>query len=163
MNPGGCFVGSGDRLGRNCICGLSRDELDQITDNVERTLSHPRGREIFKEFLRLRRYQDNIETVNLYEVCCTVIEQNCLRSRNESSLNLLKDDVAAVKETAEDLDVAPIDKHLLTEFTKALDGGSRTELLSVLENTKDRCREHQRLVHSAFKKYVSTSCPLGGH
>lgn len=145
-----------------CTSGLSREELDQITDNVDRTLFHPRGRLIFKEYLRQRNLEDYIESLNLYEACCTYIEneQSRLRSRNEPSLSPLTNDVAAVRDMAMDVNVPLIDKALMKEFKKALESESRNELLSVLEDTKDRCRDHLGDIHGRFKRYASEPCPL---
>ena len=57
-----------------CTTGLSRDELDQITDNINETLAHPRGREIFRKYLKRRDLEDSLECLNLYETCCYSID-----------------------------------------------------------------------------------------
>lgn len=57
-----------------CTSGLSLDELDQITDNISKTLGHPRGREIFKKYLERRDLRDNLDCLTLYETCCEIID-----------------------------------------------------------------------------------------
>ncbi|KAK1128704.1 hypothetical protein K0M31_019856 [Melipona bicolor] len=146
-----------------CTSGLSIDELDQITDNIHKTLNHPRGREIFKKFLERRDLRDNLECLTLYEVCFEIIaeETNFSQSRRETSLESLIEKVMQVKEMAEDLDGVPqIDMALLERFNEALNSESRTSLLSVLTDTRDRCRDHLRRVHESFKQYASEPCPL---
>lgn len=58
-----------------CTSGLSIDELDQITDNINKTLNHPRGREIFKKFLEQCDLRDNLECLALFEICFEIIER----------------------------------------------------------------------------------------
>ena len=73
----------------------------------------------------------------------------------------LVEKVMQVKEMAEDLDGVPqIDMALLERFNEALNSDSRTSLLSVLTDTRDRCRDHLRRVHESFKQYASEPCPL---
>ncbi|XP_031840588.1 uncharacterized protein LOC116430491 [Nomia melanderi] len=146
-----------------CTSGFNREELDQITDNIHRTLSHPRGREIFRRYLERRQLTDNIECLALYETCNQFLEEgkSDSPSRKVPPLELLINHVTKVKEMAEDLDGVPeIDWALLRSFTQALDSQSRTDLLCVLEDTKDKCRNHLKSVHGSFKKYVSEPCPL---
>lgn len=55
-----------------CTSGLSNDELDQITDNIHRTLNHPRGRKIFRVYLERRDLRDNLQCLDLYEECSSI-------------------------------------------------------------------------------------------
>ncbi|KZC08340.1 PREDICTED: uncharacterized protein LOC107186591 [Dufourea novaeangliae] len=146
-----------------CTSGLNREELDQITDNINRTLVHPRGREIFKRYLKKRELTDNIECLELYETCCEFLEEgkHQSQSKKELPLEVLIDNVTRVREMAEDLDGVPqIDMAILQSLNEALNSRSRVALLGVLENTRDRCRNHLRRVHESFKTYATEPCPL---
>lgn len=146
-----------------CTSGLSIDELDQITDNIHKTLTHPRGREIFKKFLEQRGLRDNLECLALYETCMQIIteETNFSYSKKGTTLESLIKRVMQVKEMAEDLDGVPqIDMALLERFNETLNSDSRTSLLSILADTRDRCRDHLRNVHESFKQYASEPCPI---
>ena len=146
-----------------CTSGLNPEELDQITDNINKTLVHPQGREIFKKYLVQRDLRDNLECLELYETCCDFIDQEKSRShsKKESSLESLIENVTRVKEMAEDLDGVPqIDMALLERFNEALNSDSRTALLGVLVDTRDRSRDHLRRAHEGFKKYASEPCPM---
>lgn len=138
-----------------CISGLSTDELDQITDNINRTLNHPRGREIFRKYLERRGLTDNLECLALYETCAEIIEEEkrLSQGKKEPSLDSLIANVTQAKEMAEDLDGVPqIDFVLLERFNEALNSDSRTTLLNVMVDTKDRCRDHLKRVHGSFKR-----------
>lgn len=52
-----------------CSTGLTTEELDQITDNINKTLSHPKGREIFKRYLQRRNLRSSLECLELYKIC----------------------------------------------------------------------------------------------
>ncbi|XP_017754406.1 PREDICTED: uncharacterized protein LOC108546701 [Eufriesea mexicana] len=143
-----------------CTSGLSTDELDQITDNINKTLNHLRGREIFKKFLQRRGLRDNLECLALYEACSEIIEKRDSILKQRTSLDWLIKNVMQVKEMAEDLDGVPqIDMAHLERFNEALNSDSRTSLLSLLVDTRDRCCDHLRRVHESFKKYASEPCP----
>ncbi|XP_076245123.1 uncharacterized protein LOC143185763 [Calliopsis andreniformis] len=147
-----------------CTSGLSIEELDHITDNINKTLTHPRGRQIFKKYLQRRDLRDNLECLALYESCCKFVDEATSYrqvSKAEPPLEPLIENVTIVKEMAEDLDGVPlIDLAFLRKFNKALSSRSRIDLLTVLVDTRDRCRDHLRHEHESFKKYASEPCPL---
>ncbi|XP_012347403.1 uncharacterized protein LOC100865963 isoform X3 [Apis florea] len=146
-----------------CTSGLSIDELDQITDNINKTLNHPRGREIFKKFLEQCDLRDNLECLALFEICFEIIEreQKFLQSKKEPLLESLIENVKQVQEMASDLDgVSQIDRALLERFNEALNSNSRNSLLSILEDIRNCCRDHLRSIHEKFKQYASEPCPM---
>ncbi|XP_060832364.1 uncharacterized protein LOC132916405 [Bombus pascuorum] len=145
-----------------CTSGLSIHDLDQITDNIHKTLTHPRGREIFRNFLEQRGLTDNLKCLALYETCLQILteESNFSHSKKETTLESLTNRVMQVKEIAEDLGgVRQIDMELLQRFNEALNSNSRSSLLSILADTKNRCRDHLNRVHGSFKQYASKPCP----
>lgn len=76
-------------------------------------------------------------------------------------MQLLIENVRSAKEMAEDLDGVPqIDLALLRQFNHALNSDSRIDLLTVLVDTRTRCRDHLRNIHESFKKYATEPCPL---
>nr|XP_033340313.1 uncharacterized protein LOC117228593 [Megalopta genalis]XP_033340314.1 uncharacterized protein LOC117228593 [Megalopta genalis]XP_033340315.1 uncharacterized protein LOC117228593 [Megalopta genalis] len=140
-----------------CTSGLSRKELDRITDNIQRTLSHPRGKQIFTKYLEKRDLKNEIECLNLYETCCGFIDE----LGKEPPLEVLKARIQAVKNMAEELDgVTEIDRALLESLVEAINSESSLASLAVLKDTRDRCRDHLKKIHRSFKKYVSEPCPL---
>ncbi|XP_076623663.1 uncharacterized protein LOC143343048 [Colletes latitarsis] len=145
-----------------CTSDLSSEELDQITDNINKTLAHKEGRKIFKKYLQEFDLRDDLECLELYETCCKyILEGSRLQSNNDSCLEQLTRNARMVKKMAEDLDgVSRIDKAFLKNFNTVLDRNSRIELLDVLVDTRDRCCDHLRCVHDSFKKYASEPCPL---
>ena len=141
-----------------CTTGLSRDELDQITDNINKTLAHPRGREIFRKYLKRRDLEDSLECLNLYETCCYSIDE---AKRCPHSLEPLVENAVMVREMVEDLEgVSELDLSLLQTFNEAIDRQSRPALFDVLVHTRDSCRNFLCCVHESFKKYASEPCPL---
>lgn len=146
-----------------CTSGLSLEELDHITDNIHRTLSHPRGIEVFARYLEKREHTDSINCLKLYETCCKFIEaaENCPESRKEQLLDVLIGHVTEVREMADDLDGVPqIDFRLMRSYNEALNSKSKIDLLAVLEVTRNRCRDYLRNIHGSFKDYASQPCPL---
>lgn len=166
-----------------CISGLKREELDQITDNITKTLTHPRGRDIFRRYLEQRNLRDNLECLDLYETCSEFIvkEQKyvydfyckfnlsltatyfyvCSTPLKDFNIESLTNDVARMKELLVDLDGVPqIDLALLERFNEALNSASRITMLAVLEDTRERLKDHLRRVHGSFKRYASEPCPL---
>ncbi|KAI4480421.1 hypothetical protein M0802_014241 [Mischocyttarus mexicanus] len=144
-----------------CTTGLKREELDQITDNINKTLTHPRGREIFRRYLEQCDLYDNLECLDLYETCSKFIEKEQNTLSKDSNLESLQNDVRHVKELLEDLDgVSQIDLALLERFNDALNSESRITMLAILEDTRERLRDHLRRVHGSFKRYASEPCPM---
>jgi len=52
-----------------CTTGLTIQELNQITDNINATLSHPQGRKIFRKYLQKQNITNRIDCLDLYEIC----------------------------------------------------------------------------------------------
>ncbi|XP_072755366.1 uncharacterized protein [Anoplolepis gracilipes] len=145
-----------------CTTGLTTEQLDQITDNINKTLSHPKGRQIFERYLQRCNLYNSLECLKLYKTCSEFISKELTQSQSKGSdLKSLTIDVTTVKEIAEDLDGVPqIDMALMKRFNEALTNETREALLTVLEDTRDRSRDHLRNVHQSFKKYISKPCPL---
>lgn len=144
-----------------CTSGLKREELDQITDNINRTLTHPRGRQIFRRYLEQRSLTDNLECLNIYETCSELLAREQSISTKDSNLARLTNDVTELKELVEDLDGVPqIDLAFLERFNEALNSESRITMLAILDDTKERLRNHLRRVHESFKRYASEPCPM---
>lgn len=146
-----------------CTFGLSNEQLDLITDNINKTLEDPRGIEIFRRYLERRGLTDNLDCLSLYETSVQSIEKekNHPHLGKEAISESLIDDVNKVRDMAEDLDGVPeIDMALMERFNEALTNGSRIALLEVLRDTCDRTRNHLRRIHGSFQKYASEPCPL---
>ncbi|XP_076650118.1 uncharacterized protein LOC143357476 [Halictus rubicundus] len=146
-----------------CTSGLSPEELDRITDNIHKTLSHPRGIKIFERYLEKCELTDSINCLNLYKTCCDFIKaaESCSESRREPSLEVLIGHVTIAREMAEYLDgVTQIDMDLMQSYNKALNSGSKTDLLAVLQDTRFRCQEYLENIHGSFKEYAAQPCPL---
>lgn len=58
-----------------CTSGLTLEDLDQITDHINQTLLHPKGREVFRKYLTLARRKDDLACLEFYENCCEYIEK----------------------------------------------------------------------------------------
>ncbi|XP_011266766.1 uncharacterized protein LOC105257674 [Camponotus floridanus] len=145
-----------------CTTGLTAEELDQITDNINKTLSHPKGRQIFERYLQQRNLQSSLECLELYKICSESLakELSKLQSK-DSDLESLIVDVMTVREITEDLDGVPqIDMALMERFNEALTNKTREALLNILEDTRDRSRDYLKNVHQSFKQYISEPCPI---
>ncbi|XP_029676413.1 uncharacterized protein LOC115243491 [Formica exsecta] len=145
-----------------CTTGLTAEELDQITDNINKTLSHPKGRQIFERYLQRRNLRSSLECLELYKTCSEFLAKELTQSQSkDSDLVSLTIDVTTVREIAEDLDGIPqIDMALMERFNEALTNKTREALLAILEDTRDRSRDYLRNVHQSFKKYISEPCPI---
>ncbi|KOC60629.1 hypothetical protein WH47_07990 [Habropoda laboriosa] len=145
-----------------CISGLSLEQLDQLTDNINNTLIDSQGRKIFQKYLERRDLTDHLECLELYETCYEIInEATDESSRREYPLETLIENVKRVKRMVEALDgVSLLDMALLARYNEVLRERCRNELLIVLVDTRDRCRDHLRRVHDNFKKYASEPCPM---
>lgn len=87
----------------------------------------------------------------------------CVRSTPSKDIDMesLTNDVTRMKELLEDLDGVPqIDLALLERFNEALNSDSRITMLAVLEDTRERLKDHLRGVHASFKRHASEPCPL---
>ncbi|GAB1862471.1 hypothetical protein CAJAP_03550 [Camponotus japonicus] len=145
-----------------CTTGLTAEELDQITDNINKTLSHPKGRQIFERYLQQRNLQSSLECLELYKICSESLakELSKLQSK-DSDLESLIVDVMTVREITEDLDGVPqIDMALMERFNEALTNKTKEALLNILEDTRDRSRDYLKNVHQSFKQYISEPCPI---
>lgn len=145
-----------------CTIGLTAEELDQITDNINRTLAHPKGRKIFKRYLQQRNLQSSLECLKLYKICSKFLAKELTQSQStDSNLESLTVDVTMVRDIVEDLDGVPqIDMALMKRFNEALTNKTREALLAVLEDTRDRAQDYLRSIHQNFKQYISEPCPL---
>ncbi|XP_043273657.1 uncharacterized protein [Venturia canescens] len=146
-----------------CTSGLTAEELDHVTDNIHKTLTHPRGRKIFKEYLKQERRHDDLECLKFYEKCSEFIEkeQNYSNSEKNPTLDSLIEDVNDAMLTAENLDGIPeIDMSLLEKYNEILTRPPcRQSMLSLLEETKIRLMNHLRRVHRGFRDYALQPCP----
>ncbi|XP_033222600.1 uncharacterized protein LOC117176464 [Belonocnema kinseyi] len=144
-----------------CTSGLTLEELDQITDHINQTLLHAKGREVFRKYLTLARRKDDLACLEFYENCSEYIEkeENYVRRVKEPTLDFLKNDFANALAIAEDIDVPEIDLAILERFVEALDSESREAMLSVLNDTKLRLMDHLRNAHRGFRIYVLQPCP----
>ncbi|XP_033340310.2 uncharacterized protein LOC143258883 [Megalopta genalis] len=141
-----------------CTSGLSSDELDTITDNIQRTLSHPKGIKIFEKFLEKSEYKNEIKCLDLYKICHGFID----KLEEEPQLEDLIDKVQEVLKMAEELEgVTEIDHAFMTSLVEAINDKSSSALLAVLKDTRERCQNHLRGIHDEFKIYASEPCPLG--
>jgi hypothetical protein len=52
-----------------CTIGLTNVVLNEITTNIDTTLSDPRGRKIFRKYLQKEDITDMIYCLDLYEMC----------------------------------------------------------------------------------------------
>ena len=58
-----------------CTSGLSLEELDLITDDVQRTLAHVQGRKILRKFLAQGRRATELKCLELYEKCTECLDK----------------------------------------------------------------------------------------
>ncbi|XP_078042302.1 uncharacterized protein LOC144472803 [Augochlora pura] len=143
--------------------GCNRNEFDRITDNIQLTLSHKEGKECFERYLKKYECTKDIKCLEFYEKCRNFIEEekNSAEVGREPSLEVLKAHVEEVKSTAENLDfISEIDYVLMERICEAINSESSSALLTVLEDTKDACRDHLKTIHKKFKKYAAEPCPL---
>lgn len=57
-----------------CTSGLSLEELDRITDDIQRTLAHAQGRKIFRKYLSHGRRKTDLACLDLYEQVAEYID-----------------------------------------------------------------------------------------
>ncbi|XP_017887983.1 uncharacterized protein LOC108629672 [Ceratina calcarata] len=149
----GCF--------KNCVSGLKRSELNDITNNIYKTLEHPSGKEMLYFYLNSQNQSDNIKCLELYDMCSQILQSD--GKEQKLSLDTLINRVEVVRNNA--VDVPPIDTNLMRCFNQALksQGEQRKDLIDVLERTKDCCSGQLRSIHEDFQQYVTdnlaTSCP----
>lgn len=58
-----------------CTSGLTPEELDHVTDHIHKTLTHPKGRKMFKEYLKQAHRKDDLACLKFYEKCSEFIEK----------------------------------------------------------------------------------------
>ncbi|XP_012226534.1 uncharacterized protein [Linepithema humile] len=149
-----------------CTTGLTAEELDHITDNINKTLSHPKGREIFERYLERRNLRSSIQCLELYKVCSEILAKELKQPESQDSdpvLYSLTEDVKMVRDISDDLDVPQMDMVLMEQFHKALTNMTskrREALLGVLEDTKDRSQDYLRKIHENFKQFILEPCPF---
>ncbi|XP_014473962.1 PREDICTED: uncharacterized protein LOC106744063 [Dinoponera quadriceps] len=143
-----------------CTADIPPEELDKLTDNISKTLSHPESRKIFKKYLKNGSLKTSLECLALYEMCSELLSRETNQPQlSESNVESLCEDVTIVKKTAEKLDVQEIDFTLLMQFRTALTNKIRSELLQVLTNTINRLQDALSHVHKNFRRYVLEPCP----
>ncbi|XP_066590275.1 uncharacterized protein [Prorops nasuta] len=121
-----------------CTIGISCSELDKITDSIYTTLGHPKGRQIFRKYLQKSELRDNVECFDIY-LACRELASKLSSSTSDTFVEELKDDFCKIKEMLEDLDgISHIDLQLLKSYDEALSSNSRTAMLELLEDTKER-------------------------
>jgi len=64
----------------DCIrrSNLTREELNRITDNVGRTLIHPKGNELFASYLV--EFSDSSACLSVYNTCAEILAEERNRS-----------------------------------------------------------------------------------
>ncbi|TGZ32739.1 uncharacterized protein [Temnothorax longispinosus] len=143
-----------DCLGR--CDNLTMEELDQITDNIHKTLTHPKGNELFASYLE--QFPDSLACLNVYNTCSKYLTEEQNRSIHGSSseesksLESLVTKVEMMQKTVFDLN--EIDFRLMKQFKVALEIKTKEALLNVLENTKDQCQNCLRKMHERFRDYI---------
>ncbi|XP_012283999.1 uncharacterized protein LOC105701655 isoform X3 [Orussus abietinus] len=140
-----------------CISGLSREDIDQVTDHIHQTLSHHKGKKIFRTYLKQCQRVDDLACLDLYDICNDFIvkEESYRCSSEEPTLDNLTKDVQAAMDMAEALDDIPeIDLAILERFQAAVTSSSRDDKLRVLEDTKVRLMDHLRNAHDSFKVLI---------
>lgn len=145
-----------------CTCGLTLGELDYITDSINKTLNHIKGRKIFRKYLTQGHRRDDLACLDFYEMCCDFIdrEESYYFSTREPTLEFLANDVNTALLVAEGLDGVPeIDMAILERFNEALTTSSRDAMLAVLKDTKIRLANHLENSHRGFKTYILQPCP----
>lgn len=142
----------------NCASTLTREELNEITNNVYKTLEHPCGREMFHDYLEHNNDGDSVNCLELYDMCSQI-----LKSRQKLPLNVLIEKTKAVRDRADD-DVPHINQNQMKLFEQALDSEKMDNLIEVLQSTMNCCSEGLRKPHESFKAFVvknlPRSCPL---
>ncbi|XP_031782437.1 uncharacterized protein LOC100118887 [Nasonia vitripennis] len=158
------MAGSSKTIGciGKCTSGLSLEELDRLTDDIQRTLAHAQGRKIFRKYLSHGRRKTDLACLDLYEQVAEYIDNERsyrLNTKSPSVEPLLADFNLALS-AAEDLDdVSEIDLALLERYTQAADSRSRESMLDVLEETRSRMTNHLRQAHKGFRAYAKQPCP----
>lgn len=63
-----------------CTTNIPPEELDKLTDNISKTLSHPEARKIFKKYLKNGNLKTSLKCVDLYEICSEVLSKETNQS-----------------------------------------------------------------------------------
>ncbi|KYN27072.1 PREDICTED: uncharacterized protein LOC108757580 [Trachymyrmex cornetzi] len=137
---------------------LTKDELNRITDDVNKALIDPKGNELFENYLSQFKFLDGLVSLRLYNTCSKILneKQNRSSQRNlsEESLESLITKVKMIKETIEEEDVTAIDFRVMTDLNKALETENKEKLLGVLERIKEECQNSLRDLHKNFRRYI---------
>ncbi|XP_024893291.1 uncharacterized protein LOC112468386 [Temnothorax curvispinosus] len=146
-----------DCLGR--CDNLTMEELDHITDNIHKTLTDPKGNELFASYLMDGQFSDSLACLNVYNTCSKYLTEEQNRSIHGSSseeesksLESLVTKVEMMQKTVFDLN--EIDLSLMKQFKDALKEKTKEALLNVLENIKDQCQNCLRKMHERFRDYI---------
>ncbi|XP_011860995.1 PREDICTED: uncharacterized protein LOC105558092 [Vollenhovia emeryi] len=142
-----------DCMGR-CVDNLTMEERNLITDNIHKTLTHPKGNELFASYLAM--FPDSLACLNMYNTCTKYLAEERNRpidkNSSEESLESLITKVKMVRETAEDMN--DLDFCLMKQFKVALETRSQETLFNVLEATKEQCQECLRKMHERFRDHI---------
>ncbi|XP_011494283.1 PREDICTED: uncharacterized protein LOC105359382 [Ceratosolen solmsi marchali] len=145
-----------------CTSGLTVEQLDFLTDHVQRTLGHAQGRKMLAEYLSQGKRDTDLRCLELYEKCAAYIdkERRYRLSTKEPRVEPLENDVNLALSAAEELDDVPeINLDLLEKYTDALANRSSDSMIDVLEETKYCLMNHLRQAHKGFRAYVMQPCP----
>ncbi|XP_044004318.1 uncharacterized protein LOC122849615 [Aphidius gifuensis] len=145
-----------------CSSGLTTQELDRITDSVQKTLTNDKGRKIFYEYLKRSNNVDAMNCLNFYEKCCIVLEKenNYHLMTKNPDLKIFTEDFNDIFDTAAELNGVPeIDLAILERFNECLTTPCRDSMINVIEDTKMRLAEHLKISFKHFKIYMLEPCP----
>ncbi|XP_034940489.1 uncharacterized protein [Chelonus insularis] len=145
-----------------CSSGLTLEELDNITDHIQKTLNDCKGRKIFREFLRQSNRVDDLACLDFYEKICEFIENDKTEtsSTTQPSVKVLTENINEALDIAANLYGVPeIDMALLERFSECLTTPCRAAMLDVLSDTKLRLMDHLTNAHKDFRIYLLEPCP----
>ncbi|XP_012532479.1 uncharacterized protein LOC105834495 [Monomorium pharaonis] len=148
-----------------CAVNLTKEELNQITRDVHQTLIHPKGNELYANYLAVS--PDRLKCLEIYNTCSKYLnkEQNQSTKENLStdSLQSLFTKVERLEETVSNIDVPELDLDLMKKFKNALkEEKTREALLTVLDETKTRCqlslsgKIHEHFTNHIISRYRSS-------
>lgn len=137
---------------------LTKDELNRITDDVNKALIDPKGNELFESYLSQFNFLDGLVSLRLYNTCSNILNKKQNRSSqanlSEESLESLITEVNKIKETIEEEDIIAIDYRVMTDLNKALEAQNKEKLLDVLEKIKEKCQNSLRDLHQNFRLHL---------
>ncbi|KYN39765.1 hypothetical protein ALC56_05873 [Trachymyrmex septentrionalis] len=136
---------------------LTKDELNRITDDVNKALIDPKGNELFESYLSQFNFLDGSVNLRLYNTCSKILNEKQRSSQSNlsgESLESLITKVKMIKETIEEEDITAIDFCVMTDLNKALEAENKEKLLGVLERIKEECQNNLRDLHQNFRRHI---------